>query len=172
MSIKYVTLNCPSCGAPVDDKQERCSSCGARLLLEIDNTGTSLLQIKSLLEISRYSEATEKCSEILSHGIVSADVYYYLCIALLEGKKPYVQSRNRIDECIDALDRALTISDKGIIYLLRAYIEYDYFERKYLNRNPNYKYFLANAKSKNISDTECKQLENLVKNKISIGGSS
>lgn len=172
MSIRYVTLSCPSCGAPVDDKQEKCLSCGTRLLLEIDNTGTSVLQIKSLIEVSRYSEAVNKCTEFLSRGIKSADIYYYMCIALLEGKKPYVQSRDRIDECIDALDRALKISDKGVIYLLRAYIEYDYFERKFLNRNPNYKYFLANAKSKNISDTECKQLENLVKNRISIGGSS
>jgi len=170
MSGKYVALTCPSCGSPIGENQKKCPSCGVGLLFELDANGTSLLQIYTLLELSRYSEAANKCNEFLSRGIISADVYYYLCIALLEGKKPYLQSRDRIDECVDALDQALKLSDRGVLYLLRAYIEYDYFERKYLNRNPNYSYFLSNQNVKLITDEERKQLESLLNNKISIRG--
>ena len=166
--MRVVQLTCPSCGASVDENQKTCSSCGVGLLFELDDSGTSLSQIRMLIEQCSYEEAIQKCNAFISRGIRSADVYYCLCIALLEGKRPFLHSRNTIDKCINALENALKLDDKGIINLLRAFIEYDYFERKYLNRNPDYSFYLKKAQERLVNDDELAELETLLNNKINI----
>ena len=170
MGGRYIALNCPSCGAQVGDNQKKCPSCGVGLVFEIDTTGASLLQVKRLLELGRYPEAVQQCDNLLAYGMISSEIYYYKCIALLEGKRPFLHSRKQVDDCIEAVDKASKLSDKGIIHLLRAYLEYDYFERKFLNRNPNYKFFMQEAKRCGFSDEERRSLESLIHNSINVGG--
>lgn len=168
MTVRYITLNCPACGVAVGENQKNCPSCGVSLVFAMDNSGTSIVQIKTLIKLSRYAEAIQKCNEFLSQGIATADVYFYLCIALLGGKKPFLNARTIIDECIGALECAAQISEDMKIYYLRAYIEYDYFERKYLSRSPNYKFYLNKALELGFTSSDKKQLEELLKIIINI----
>lgn len=170
MSVRYITLNCPSCGVSVGENQKNCPSCGVPLVFAMDNSGTSIVQIKTLIKLSRYSDAIQKCNEFLSCGIETADIYYYLCISLLEGKKPFSHNRDRIDACVDAIECATRMSEESKFYLLRAYIEYDYFERKYLNRNPNYRFFVEKVIANPISCDERNLLEKMLNNKINVKG--
>ena len=166
--MRVVQLTCPSCGASVDENQKTCSSCGVGLLFELDDSVTSLSQIRMLIEQCSYEEAIQKCNVFISRGIRSADVYYCLCIALLEGKRPFLHSRNTIDKCINALENALKLDDKGIINLLRAFIEYDYFERKFLNRTPNYSFYLNKAQDKGVNSSELTHLKKYLNNNLDI----
>ena len=88
----------------------------------------------------------------------------------LHGKKPFLCSRETIDRCIEILDMAYGGNSDALIDYFRAYIEYDYFERKYLKRNPGYKFYLERAESGKVSQKEIEMLEKSLKNKIEIGG--
>lgn len=182
---RYVVLTCPVCGGKLEENQNQCAYCGNQLVFEtfetqqesfvqgntIHNTGSQVSQggneittIIDLIKKKRYKAAIKLCDEMLAVDL--PEVPYLKCIALIEGKKPFLLSRAVIDECIELTDESLDLGVVKANYLLRAYLEHDYFERKFLNRNPNYRYFVEKAKESGISQGEKEELEELLANKI------
>ena len=145
--IMIEALACPSCGAIITESDNKCSYCGRSIVFQYIDTDCN--------------NKKEPGSE-WNHIHNAAEV--------LHGKKPFLCSRETIDKCIEILDEAYGGKADALIDYFRAYIEYDYFERKYLKRNPGYKFYLERAETENVSQTEIEMLEKVLKNKINIGG--
>ena len=97
-------------------------------------------------------------------------LYFLKAIDLLQGKKPFLCNRTTINNCIEFLDKAYAIEQLSLIDYFRAYIEYDYFERKHLKRQPNYEFYLERANKRIITQNEIDWLEKKLNNKIQFGG--
>ena len=85
-------------------------------------------------------------------------------------KKPFLCNRATIEQCIDILEEANEKEPSEVIDYLRAYIEYDYFERKHLNRNPGYSYFLKKSYDSGITKEKIEKLEKEFNYTMRIGG--
>ena len=144
--ISVEVLSCPSCGAIITENDKKCSYCGRSIVIRYTDTD--------------YNNKDPGGKWGYINNAVEA----------LQGKKPFLCNRKSIDKCIEILDIAYGKGADALIDYFRAYVEYDYFERKYLKRNPGYKFFLERAEKGNISQKEIDKLEELLKNKIQIGG--
>lgn len=144
----YIALSCPSCNAAISENDRVCPYCG-----------------RSLVKKKNFLFHTE---QELSGDVV--DVSLMKTAELLKGRKPFLCSRYTIDQCIDCLDKAYEIKSAAIIDYFRAYIEYDYFERKHLKRNPGYEFYLLRSQNGGITKDDIEKLELLIKNQIQIGG--
>ncbi len=143
MDKYFDALECPACGGVVTEEEKICPYCGRSLVLRND---INLMDRKD--KNTYITEAAEA----------------------LHGKKPFLCNRNTIERCIECLDKAYDIQPDAFIDLFRAYVEYDYFERKSLKRKPGYKFYYERASSGGITTEETIKLEKLLKNQIQIGG--
>ncbi len=91
-------------------------------------------------------------------------------VKLLKGKKPFLCNRAQVDHIINLLEEAYETNPGAIIDYLRAYVEYDYFKRKFLNRTPDYMFYYNRAISGGLTQNNIKELENKIGVTISFGG--
>lgn len=178
-------LICPSCGAPQDVNSDHCMYCRrpivVRTLKSVSELSVPLLnkyaasyneQMKGMQEstdlqisiamcymkLKLHSKAIPYLSKAMELNFDNADIYFYYAICLIGDKIPFVHKRNSITEIIKYLDAAISIEDKGIYYFLKAYILYDYFERKDLAFTPDYQECVALARQKGVSKIEVNEL--------------
>ena len=173
-----VELTCPGCGARVDEQVKECPFCHQPLVYSnlrsvglvestiLDKTIKNYLLSNSLnsekeislglcyLKLKLYDKAINTFEFILNKDISNSDVYYFLSIALLRGKKAFMCDRNSINRIIDYLNAALSINEKGDYYFFLAYIKYDYFYRKSLRSEPDFIAYKTKADEFRFSNEE------------------
>ena len=142
MGNTFEALSCPACGAIITENEKVCQYCGRNLVLQ------NRIIPKNSDKETLVLEASEA----------------------LHGKKPFLCNRMDIDKCIEYLEKAYEVDQNASIDYFRAYVEYDYFERKHLNRKPGYKFYQERAFSIGITNEDIIKLEKLLKNQIIIGG--
>lgn len=165
MPYQVIELNCPGCGARVSISQKICEYCKEPVIISSFNSVNSLPlpllnkytneyrnALKSspyhvglnkalglcFLKLKLYEKAIQAFEKAMEEDCDDAELYFYAALCLLNGKKPFLCSREVIDKMISYINAANMIEPRGIFYYFLAYIKYDYFERKYLNCNPNY----------------------------------
>lgn len=140
MSSIYESLKCPGCGAVLSLKDKVCPYCDVTL-------------------IRKRPESTSKLS---TNKMSGTEGNLLKAIELLEGRKPFLCNRKTIEHCIQLIENDYGEDSCAIKDYFRAYIEYDYFERKHLNRKPDYNYYLMKAKEGGITEEEVVWLERLL----------
>ncbi len=179
--VNIINLTCPRCGAAVSTEQKVCEYCHSPIVIsslsslnnidlskyiQVYNKGlqsdssngmlnTSLAMC--YLKLKLYDKAISHFGIALDNDINNPDIYYYCCIALLRGKRPYSTPLSNIRQILAYLDAAISIQDKNIYHSFSAYIKYDYFERKFINVTPSYQEEWDIVKN-SISQEEIKQL--------------
>lgn len=91
------------------------------------------------------------------------------CLSILRQKRPYLQSRETINSINSFLDKQLINNDK-YVYFLKSFIEYDYYERKFLNRDPGYMYYADLAFQCGLNINDISELEQTIGYKMKIKG--
>ncbi len=158
MDYTYESLTCPTCGANITVTDTVCSCCG----------GTFIRKKKSIITGANVTSLINRNENLADEkGVIP---YILKVVELLDGRKPFLCDRKTIDQCVRHIEIAYEDFPCGLLDYLRAYIEYDYFERKNLNRKPGYHFYLEQAKMNEISQEEISELERVLKNKINIGG--
>lgn len=165
MEAESLTLECPGCGRPVAVGQKECS-CGRPLVIttfrsvaEMSLPGLnkySRFYQKALgqqpespelnqsvamcyLKLKLYAKAYDAFSKAIENDIDNSESYFYAAVSLLEGKKPFVTPRDRIDKIESLLGAATMIEPRGFYYVFWAYIKFDYFKRKFFMTSPDYR---------------------------------
>jgi tetratricopeptide (TPR) repeat protein len=182
-------LKCPSCGSTLDKNENKCSYCGntflissyeelnnfslgktnkyieayKNVLIEKSDTGISYALGLCLLKMGLHEEAERTFQKVLQQEFNDSNLFFYLAICLLRGKKAFLSNKIVIDKAISYLVSAIMIYPKGIYYYLMAYLKYDYYFRKSLIINPNYMDDLNIAQKSIISKGEIEQLFTLLK---------
>lgn len=170
MKLRLTTLKCPACGAVIKQNQQVCEYCRSQLIKVYEKSEGSAIDFQQMLTDGLYNNIIEECKNLLQNYPNDPDLNYYYAISLLQGQKPFLLDRKIIDDCVKHLDRSIKYGSKAIFYFLRAYIEYDYFERKFLNRDPDYKYYLEKAEENGITKEDIICLNLYFENKIYIKG--
>lgn len=158
MEYIFESLTCPTCGANISASDTVCICCGGTFVRKIVNRVTNCLGNQKGSNNTKLGLNPEVITNIQT------------AIELLDERKPFLCDRKTIDKCIKNLDAVYEDFPDAVIDYFRAYIEYDYFERKHLNRNPGYLFFWDRAMSMGITEEEIFELEKALKNKINFKG--
>lgn len=181
---KIIGLKCKNCGASINNATFKCEYCSANFYLQEEdcslNNDDLLQHIVTLLSENpnnvnlnystglmflkrkMFQRASLCFSNAILNNVNNVEAYYYYVISLLDGKKPFMCSREVINKCEKHLKVAISISNSAKYYFLYSYIKYDYFERKYLNTSPTYKELLEKAINLGISINEAKKIYDLI----------
>jgi tetratricopeptide (TPR) repeat protein len=181
MAAQTTMLQCPGCGARVSIDQKECDFCHNPVTISSFNSVASMTPLQAnkyaasykqtlredpdnktvntsiafcYLKLRMYDEAYNAFSKAIVDNFDNSETYFYAAICLLKGKKAFLQTRPEIDKILELMNAATMIEDRGIYYYFMAYIKYDYFKRKFLNTTPNYKDYLAMAKTKGYSELD------------------
>lgn len=182
--IDNIELECPGCGRTVSIGQKECAcgrpilistfnSLGAMPLLEVNKYANSFRKALGsapenkdvnrsaalcFLKLKMYDASIAAFDVAIKDNFDDSESFFYASIARLRGKKPFLAVRSDIDKIVELMNAAIMIEPKGIYYFFLAYIKYDYFERKFLNTNPNYKDLLDEARQLGYSELDITQL--------------
>lgn len=169
---EIVELECPGCGRPLTTDVKECPACHRPVVISSFNSVYSMTAEevnkyansfnKALqnnpdnkilnasiamcyLKLKLYDKALPAFEKAIEDNFDNSEAYFYAAVCLLKGKKAFLAQREEIDKIEKFIGAAITVEPRGVYYLLWAYIKCDYYERKYLKTNPNYKEMLAKA---------------------------
>ncbi len=148
MGVILESLECPSCGGIVKRGDSECPYCGRSLILLI---------AEPVSDNNHYGQNK------------SLEFYLKKAANCLHGKRPFLCKREDVNQCILVLEESSTIFNDAVLDYFRAFVEYDYFERKNLNRNPGYLFFYKRSEEKGVLHEDVSLLEDILNVKIMIG---
>lgn len=187
---QVIELECPGCGARVTIDQKECEWCHGPVIVSTFNSVCSMpmpqinkyagaykkaladnpdnIELNNsiamcYLKLGIYDKALPAFEKAMEDNFDNSETFFYAAVCLLKGKKAFVQKRDVIDKISEYINAALMIEPRGIYYYFLAYIKYDYFSRKYLKTSPDYRELLSEAKSTGYSQTDSKQLFELLR---------
>lgn len=164
MAVTVNEINCPGCNAPVAIGQKQCKWCRRPVMISTlesihDVSGPELNKYvdtykKALNNNSENSELNESIAvcymklrmydkalpffdKAIENGFDNSDLFMYAAICLMQGKRPFVCTKDKVDKAIEYLNAAIMISNKGIYHYLIAYLKYDFYEMKRLRTTPS-----------------------------------
>lgn len=185
MEQKIIELNCPGCGARVTTGQKECDWCHKPIVISTFNSvySMSMPEVnkyagayrkalsenpdngdlnKSIamcyLKLKMVDKALPAFEKAIEENFDDSESYFYAAVCTLGGKKAFLNQRPAIDKALEYIDAALMIEQKGIYYYFKAYIKYDYFERKHFKTSPDYLECLQMANDAGLSDFDIDQL--------------
>ena len=190
MAHKVIEIDCPGCGARVSTDQKQCEWCKGPIIISTFNSIDSLPlpklssmainYAKSIsanpdnqelhgsvamcnLKLGRYNEALASFDRAIEGNFDNSELYFYAAVCLLQGKRPFLQTKSAIEKILEYLNAAVMIEPRGIYYYFMAYVKCDYFARKRLRVSPDYKELLATAKGYGYSPYDVQQLFAILK---------
>lgn len=182
---QILDLECPGCGRPLSTDMQECPACHRPVvisslnnldvmsMLEINkyaNTYQKALVIDPannkvngalamcFLKLKMYDKAIDAFDKAIVDNFDNSETYFWAAVAVLKGRKAFVCQRVEINKAEEYLNAATMIEPRGIYYYFMAYLRYDYFSRKFLKVQPDYKALVAEAIQNNVTPTDISQL--------------
>ena len=137
-------------------------SCQQALAADPDNQNLNTSAAMCFLKLKQFDHALKAFEKAMEFNFDNSEVFFYGAVCLLQGKMPFLHLRPTIDKILSYMESALMIEQRGIYYYFLAYIKHDYFRRKYLNVTPNFSQHLEQARRAHVSETEIRQLFELL----------
>ncbi|MBN1970789.1 MAG: tetratricopeptide repeat protein [Candidatus Delongbacteria bacterium] len=185
MAQEIINLSCPGCGAGVTTDDKSCKYCQRPIIISTfnsvytmslpevnkyagayrkalaenpDNQALNISIAMCYLKLKLYDKAVEAFEKAIEDNFDNSESFFYLAVALLQGKKAFLATRPIIDKIEEYLNAAIMIESKGIYYYFQAYIKYDYYSRKFFKTSPTYQEALEQAKQFGFSQNDVEQL--------------
>lgn len=165
--MRIGTIVCPACGAAVVVDSEKCDYCGNAYSFVL-KSGKYL--VRKDIEYLLMNHFYEQAANCIINMPIDSEIYVYKSIIALGGRPAFLHVRKNIDEIIRYLDMALAMGNNVDAAFVRAYVEYDYFERKNLNRKKTYDYYYDLAVKNGINRKRINIIETMLNNKMKYGG--
>lgn len=175
--MSVILLNCVGCGARLSEDDKTCKYCRAPVVIAKYQTAASLPILdrnkyaaayrKSLervpddidgneslamcyLSLKLYDKALGAFERAMDGNFERSEIYYYAALCLLNGKKPFLQTRATIDKALGYVQAAIMIEPKPVYFYFSAYVKFDYFHRKLFSIEPTYRDDLLQTYGKEI----------------------
>ncbi|MBR4838711.1 MAG: tetratricopeptide repeat protein [Bacteroidales bacterium] len=182
---KILELECPGCGRPLSTDMKECPACHRPVVISSLNNvdALSMLEINKyasayqkalatdpannkingalamcFLKLKLYDKAIAAFDKAIVDNFDNSETYFWAAVAMLKGRKAFVCQRSEIDKAEEFINAAIMIEPKGIYYYYWAYLRYDYYNRKFLRVQPDYKTLVAEACQNNVSNGDINQL--------------
>lgn len=176
--MEAVSIKCPNCSAGLAPSTKMCDYCASPVVIttfktvfdmpfgqvskyaqnyekqvdSVPGANMSFSFAMCLLRLKRFDEALKYFEKAMIEDFTNGDSYFYACVALLAGRKPFVLMRPQIDKMLEYLHAAQETEPKAIYSYMHAYIKYDYFKRKFFNVKPSFEDVLAEVKRSGMPD--------------------
>ncbi|GFZ86841.1 hypothetical protein GCM10008018_36100 [Paenibacillus marchantiophytorum] len=191
---KIIVHTCPNCGAnlPIDINQI-CEFCGTAYIpknlaalakmdsqtkhnyitsykekLE-DNKGNIPLAVSLAMchiDAQNYEFSFDILKKLAENNCTDPNVFYYMALAMLEGKKPRVLHMDKVRKVESYLNSAQVLSSgTGLYYIMQAVIKRDYYEYYLFNMHQggSSKLLLEKANNFQLDVEEIHQILKIVK---------
>lgn len=185
MSTEIKSICCPNCGAPQPIDARECRYCNSPVIISTyqsvadmslpllnkyvgaykkelqkdeDNPSAQKSMAFCYMKLKIYDKAIECFSKAIEEVFDEPDLYFYLAISLLRGKKAFLAPRKDIDQLEEYIQAALSLENKGIYYYFWAYVRYDHHYRKFYNMDPDYNALLQMASDAGVSEFDKSEL--------------
>lgn len=189
MAVRVVDVRCPGCGSAWSTDQQFCRYCGRQVLitsmpdlisLEVrdlkkhvrtyedaldegaDSPSVHAALGMCLLKLGLRDKALSHFEDALLGDVENSETYFYAAVASLRGKKPFLVPLADVRRAEKYLTAALRLEERGIYFYLYGYIRFDYYERKSLNVEPGFQYFLAQSVARGVTDLDIQSLFELL----------
>lgn len=187
-SVENIT--CPGCGARVSPDQKVCEYCNAPVVItKISDIASKTTQeltkysksyekaiaenpesaeiFNSLavcyLQLGLYSKAIEKFDKAIEMDFSNSNTFLYAAVCVLKGRKPFLCRRPEINKAEEYINAGLMAEENALLRVLQAYVKYDYFDRKHLNTDPDYRTAFYYAQTGGVVADEIDSLFDLLK---------
>lgn len=189
MGSRVVDISCPGCGGPWSTNQANCQYCGrpviinsmsdviamdarnlkahSRVFQDALDLGSDDPSIHSslgicFLKLGLRTKALAHFEDAMLADIENSETYFFAAIAVLDGKKPFLAPLSTIRIAEEYLTAAQRLEDRGIYSYFVGYLRFDYYERKSLDVEPGYQFFLGSAIQKNVTNLDIQNLFELL----------
>lgn len=99
------------------------------------------------LKAKQYKQAVACLENAALEELSNPEVYFYTAVALLEGKRPFLQPKKVIDRVLEQLETACDMQQEALYHYFLAYVKFDYHHRKVLRAVPDFMQELDKARS-------------------------
>lgn len=188
MSLEASVLQCQNCGGAINMTSRVCEYCRTPVFIrrtrdiggknpdEVNKyvrfykdflknkTGENVETLNALgiclLKRGTYDEAAKYFEKAISLVPDNGEPFYYLALAMLRKKRPFMHTLREIRQIVQHLESALTYSDEGKYYYLLYLIQKDFYDQKRLRNGKNAEDLKADAVINEVDDAdiaECKE---------------
>ena len=193
--MEIISMNCPNCGASVTTQVKQCEYCMSDILIRsfrnlssmplpqvnkyMANYRTASAEHPShkdvnlstglcFLRLKKYDQALEYFEKAQADNFEDAAPFFYAAVCRLKGRKPFLCSRQEIDQMETDINAAISIEPSVEQYYFLSYIGRDYFERKYLNHEPSWKSLMEEAVNNGLSSADVEEFHTMTGTPIDI----
>lgn len=110
------------------------------------------------LESKSYLIAQKHFQKAVDENPDNAEAYYYHSLSLLNGQRPFLNSRNLIDQLIQNMDFALSLGMKGKYAYLKALLIHDFYILKSFRYPESVSSVLEIANALGVTDEEKREI--------------
>ena len=193
--MEVISIKCPNCGASITTQSKKCEFCSSDVLVKSfhnlatmplpqvnkymasyksaaaehpDNIDVNVSVGLCFLRLKKYDQALEAFEKAQSDNFENAAPFFYAAVSRLKGRKPFLCSRNEIDQMETDINAAISIEPTAEQYYFLSYIGRDYFKRKYLNHQPSWEMMMEEAVNNGLSPADVEEFHAMVGTPVDI----
>jgi len=118
------------------------------------------------LATAQFEEAAAAFRKTIQLNPTNPEYFFYLAIALLEGKRPYSLPLAVIKDAERQLGFAMKMGGNGIYFYLAAYIKKDFYEKRFFRTDKTSAQLLAEARQRGLPNGDIMALNQLFEKEI------
>ena len=106
------------------------------------------------LKLKLYDKAIEKFETAIDQNLDNPEAYFYAAVCHLKGRKACLTPLPDLRKALEYIDAANSIEPRGVFSYLAAYIKNDFFAKKCLRIDPDWRQEMATAVANNLSPAD------------------
>lgn len=186
-ALQASVLECPQCGAAISITERSCSYCFAdvyvkktksleskaadkyikaykKLLQDNDNESVELYTALGICHLKKknYKEANIALDKAINLLPEDGNPYYYKALALLQGKRPRLQTLGHIKNVVHNIEAAVDYEEIGKYYYLMYLIQIDFYDAKRLKNGKTATELNQQAIACEIDDEEILEIKAMI----------
>ena len=193
--MEVITIRCPNCGASITTQTKQCEYCFQDILVQSfksiatipmpqvnkrmssyraaaaehpDNKELNTSIGLCFLRLKKYDQAVECFEKAQAENFDDATPFFYAAVARLQGKKPFLHSRQEIDKMLEDIQAAMDIEPTPVHHYFISYIKRDYFKRKFLNVTPTWEECMQEAVDNGLTPQDVIDFHQMVDTPVDI----
>ena len=180
--VQVINLKCSNCGDSLAESQTTCESCGMPVVIkhmssirgltpqELNKRGRLMSQEAAkggelssaasftagccFLQLKLYEPALSNFEKAFSADMDNAEAYFYAAVSILKGRRPFLVPLADLRKAEEFVGAALMIDDRPLFHYLLAYVKFDFYAKKFLRVQPDWKFELQRALSTGIKQDD------------------
>lgn len=192
MAVRMVNMECEGCHYALKPTDVECPRCGRAIVVTSFNSiySQDLPTLNKLsrtldkelregvspelapnmkftiagcyLKLKLYDKALQRFEEAIEENFDNPETYFYAAVCQLKGKKACLTPLPALRKALEYIDAANSIEPRGVFHYFAAYIKNDFFAKKFLRIEPDWRQEFQMAVDNNLSPHDADMLFNIL----------